>query len=99
MVGIDIFTGKKLNDKFPSNYNIDVPNVSRNEYQLVNIDDGFLNLMTQDGTPKDDVKLPEDYIRKQISEDFENGKDLLITIISAMGEEECIFFKEVAKGY
>jgi translation initiation factor 5A len=84
---------------------MDVPNVSRNEYQLVssrwyiiqpdihfstqvNIDDGFLNLMTQDGTSKDDVKLPEGDLGKQIQEDFEAGKDLLVTIVSAMGEEQ-----------
>ena len=85
---------------------MDVPNVSRNEYQLVslegigdpidlilfprqvNIDDGFLNLMTQDGTPKDDVKVPEGDLGKQIEQEFDVGKDLLVTIVSAMGEEQ-----------
>jgi translation initiation factor 5A len=54
----------------------------------VNIDDGFLNLMTQDGTAKDDVKVPEGDLGKQIQADFDEGKDLLVTIISAMGEEQ-----------
>lgn len=57
----------------------------------VNIDDGFLNLMTQDGTPKDDVKVPEGDIGSQISAAFDEGKDLLVTIVAAMGEEQvCI---------
>ena len=98
---------------------MDVPNVTRNEYQLVrlpflishraphlniptsdqvNIDDGFLNLMTQDGVAKDDVKLPEGDIGKQIQSDFDEGKDLLVTIVSAMGEEQAISFKEAPKG-
>lgn len=64
----------------------------------VNVDDGFLNLMTQDGTPKDDVKVPEGDLGKQISEEFETGKDLLVTIVSAMGEEQAISFKEAPKG-
>ncbi|KAK0547913.1 translation initiation factor eIF5A [Tilletia horrida] len=98
LVAIDIFTGKKLEDISPSTHNMDVPNVSRNEYQLVNIDDGFLNLMTNDGTSKDDVKVPEGDIGDSITKDFEDGKDLLVTIISAMGEEQCISFKEAPQG-
>ncbi|KIM58189.1 hypothetical protein SCLCIDRAFT_1218825 [Scleroderma citrinum Foug A] len=98
LVAIDIFTGKKLEDICPSTHNMDVPNVHRTEYALVNIDDGFLNLMTQDGTPKDDVRVPEGDIGKQIQADFEEGKDLLVTIVAAMGEEQAISFKEAPKG-
>jgi translation initiation factor 5A len=64
----------------------------------VNIDDGFLNLMTQDGAAKDDVKLPEGDLGKQIEEGFEEGKDLLVTIVAAMGEEAAISSKEAPKG-
>ena len=53
----------------------------------VNIDDGFLNLMTVDGASKDDVKLPEGDMGKEIQAGFDEGKDLLVTIVSAMGEE------------
>jgi len=98
LIAIDIFTGKKLEDICPSTHNMDVPNVSRNEYQLVNIDDGFLNLMTPDGTAKDDVKVPEGDLGTQITSGFEEGKDLLVTIISAMGEEQAISSKDAPKG-
>jgi translation initiation factor 5A len=98
LVAIDIFTGKKLEELCPSTHNMDVPNVTRNEYQLIDVDDGFLNLMTSDGTAKDDVKVPEGELGKQIEEDFESGKDLLITIISAMGEEAAITVKEAPRG-
>ncbi|KZT68104.1 eukaryotic translation initiation factor 5A-2 [Daedalea quercina L-15889] len=98
LVAIDIFTGKKLEDICPSTHNMDVPNVSRNEYQLVNIDEGFLNLMTTDGTPKDDVRVPEGDIGKDITDAFEEGKDLLVTIISAMNEEQAIAYKEAPRG-
>jgi hypothetical protein len=53
----------------------------------VNVDDGYLNLMTTEGVGKDDVKLPEGDLGKQIEADFEAGKDLIVTIVSAMGEE------------
>jgi len=47
--------------------------------------------MTQDGTPKDDVKVPEGEIGEQIESAFNEGSDLLVTIVSAMGEEQVSF--------
>lgn len=47
-----------------------------------------MNLMTQDGTPKDDVKVPDSDIGKTMQKDFEDNKDLLVTIVAAMGEEQ-----------
>lgn len=85
-------------DICPSTHNMDVPNVKREEYSLVNIDDGFLSLMTNDGATKDDVKLPEGDLGAQIQADFNAGKDLIVTILTAMGEEACIAFKEAPKG-
>ncbi|KAG4301904.1 hypothetical protein PCK1_001880 [Pneumocystis canis] len=90
LVGIDIFTGKKLEDLSPSTHNMDVPNICRSEYQLINIDDGFLNLITSDGSTKDDIRLPEGELGEKIVSDFNEGKDLLITIVSAMGEEAAL---------
>ncbi|MCV2423790.1 translation initiation factor IF-5A [Paucibacter sp. DJ4R-1] len=98
LVAIDIFTGKKLEDISPSTHNMDVPNVTRTEYQLVNVDDGFLNLMSTDGTPKDDVRLPEGDLGKQIQEEFDGGKELIVTVCAAMGEEHCLGVKEAPKG-
>ena len=59
LVTLDIFTGKKLEDLSPSTHNLEVPFVKRSEYQLLDIDDGYLSLMTMDGETKDDVKAPE----------------------------------------
>lgn len=47
--------------------------------------------MTADGAAKDDVKVPEGDLGKQIQADFDEGKDLLVTIVSAMGEEQVCF--------
>ncbi|KAK4684723.1 translation initiation factor 5A, partial [Tremellales sp. Uapishka_1] len=98
LIATDIFTGKKLEDISPSTHNMDVPNVRREEYMLVNIEDGFLNLMDGDGNPKDDVKVPETDLGKDIETAFENGKELMVTIISAMDEEQAISFKEAPQG-
>ena len=42
--------------------------------------------MDADGTPKDDVKVPETDVGKEIQAAYEDGKDLMVTIIAAMGE-------------
>ena len=76
---------------------MDVPNINRQEYQLINIDDGYLNLMTQDGSTKDDVKLPEGDLGEKIQEEFDEGKDLLVTVVTAMGEEHALTYKEAPK--
>lgn len=73
---------------------MDVPNVKRIEYQLINIDDGFLSLMDGDGNAKDDVKVPDGDLGKDIQAGFDAGKDLLVTVVAAMGEEQAMSFKE-----
>lgn len=97
LVAIDIFTGKKLEDLSPSTHNMEVPFVKRTEFQLLDIDDGFLSLMTMDGETKDDVRAPEGELGDAIQASFDEGKDLNVTIIAAMGEEAAISFKEAPK--
>lgn len=99
LVAIDIFTGKKLEDLCPSTHNMDVPNVTRREYQLIDIsDDGFLSLMTDDGVTKDDVKLPDGEIGEKITKLFKvDEKDTNVVILTAMGEEAAVEAKEAAR--
>jgi hypothetical protein len=67
MTAIDIFTGKKLEDMSPSTHNMSVPVVKRKDFQLLDVDaEGFLSLMNEDGTTKDDLKLPEGEIGDEI---------------------------------
>ncbi|KAL6708024.1 translation initiation factor eIF5A [Coniothyrium glycines] len=98
LVAIDIFTSKKMEDLCPSTHNMNVPNVRRQEYQLVDIDDGFLSLMSDDGSTKDDVKVPDGEVGDKITKLFtEEGKDTNVIVLTAMGEEAAIDAKEAPK--
>ncbi|KAL9103991.1 MAG: hypothetical protein Q9163_001011 [Psora crenata] len=100
LVAIDIFTGKKLEDLCPSTHNMDVPNVTRKEYQLLDVsEDGFLSLMSDNGDTKDDVKVPEGEIGEKINKLFrEDEKDTNVIVLTSMGEEVAIEAKEAPKG-
>jgi translation initiation factor 5A len=97
LVAVDIFTQKKMEDLSPSTHNMDVPNIVRNEYPLLDIDEGFMSLMNQDGSTKDDVQVPDNELGQKIQEEFDAGKDLLVTVVAAMGEEHALAYKEAPK--
>ncbi|EQK98007.1 Translation elongation factor IF5A [Ophiocordyceps sinensis CO18] len=99
LVALDIFTGKKYEDLCPSTHNMDVPNVSRREYQLLHIsDDGFLSLMNDDGDTKDDVRMPDGEIGEKINKLFKiDEKDTNVVILTSMGEEAAVEAKEAPR--
>jgi translation initiation factor 5A len=99
-VAIDIFTAKKLEDIVPSSHNCDVPHVNRVDYQLIDItEDGFVSLLTDSGGTKDDLKLPtDDGLTAQMRLGFDEGKDIVVSVMSSMGEEQICAVKEVGGG-
>jgi len=97
LVAIDIFTSKKLEDICPSTHNMDVPNVVRKDYQLVDIDGDFLSLMDDGGDQREDIKLPEGELGDEIKTRFEGGDDLMVSVLSAMDEECAIAVKNMTK--
>ena len=50
--------------------------------------------MDADGGSKDDVKVPDSDLGSEIEAAFEEGKDLMVTIVAAMDEEQAISWKE-----
>ncbi len=74
MVGIDIFTGRKYEDICPSTHNMDVPNVTRRDYTLLDITEDFCSLLQDDGTTKDDLRVPEGDLGESIRAAFDSGK-------------------------
>ncbi|XP_072174897.1 eukaryotic translation initiation factor 5A-1-like [Diadema setosum] len=95
LVGIDIFTGKKYEDICPSTHNMNVPNVSRKDLQLTNIDDGYLSLMDDSGVVREDIKLPDNDLGKEITSRYEKEDQILCTVLTAMGEESVVGIKNM----
>jgi len=90
LVALDIFTGKKLEDICPSTHNMNVPNVTRKDYQMCSIDDGFCELMDDDGEMKSDLKVPDDDVGKEVVEKHDLGEQFSVTVLSACGEERIV---------
>lgn len=64
-----------------------VPNVSRQEFSVIDIsDDGFVSLMDDGGNTKDDLQLPKgteelEKLAVQIKSDFDDGKELIVVVL------------------
>ncbi|CAA6667382.1 unnamed protein product [Spirodela intermedia] len=78
---------------------ITVPHVNRTDYQLIDIsEDGFVSLLTDNGSTKDDLRLPtDDALLSQIKDGFAEGKDLVVSVMSAMGEEQISSLKDIGQ--
>merc|ERR1719410_2647083 len=94
LVALDIFTNRKYEDICPSTHNMDVPNVSRKDYQLLDCsDDGYLSLMDDSGDTREDLKIPEGDIGDECKAATSDGRDIMCTVLSACGEEAVIATK------
>ena len=60
---------------------MDVPHVKREDYQLTDIDDGFLVLMSDGGDIREDLKIPEGDLGTQLRAEFDSGKELVVSTI------------------
>ncbi|KAE8308686.1 translation protein SH3-like domain-containing protein [Aspergillus transmontanensis] len=95
-VGIDIFTGKKIEDISPSTHVSDVPVVHREEYKFdgTDVDDEYLLLTDMNGNAKNDVPVPEGDLGQVIMDYANSGNSGIVTVVSAMGEASCINIRD-----
>ncbi|RVX19718.1 Eukaryotic translation initiation factor 5A [Vitis vinifera] len=55
-----------------------------------------VSLLTDSGGTKDDLRLPtDDNLLTQIKDGFAEGKDLVVTVMTAMGEEQICALKDI----
>ncbi|XP_063355384.1 eukaryotic translation initiation factor 5A-1-like [Pelmatolapia mariae] len=90
LTGLDIFTQKKYEDICPSTHNMDVPNITRKDYQVIDVADGFLALMDDNGETREDLKLPDSDLGKEIERRFTNGDQFMVSVLKAIDEEHVV---------
>ena len=96
ITGIDIFTGRKLEDVVPASHGCEEPVLKRNEYQVLSYnDEGYLSLMDELGNLRDDMQLPTEtendkIVSDRITKGCDDMKDIFCTVLSAMGHQKVI---------
>lgn len=102
LVGLDIFTGKKYEDICPSTHNMEVPNVTRKELEVISLEDEFLSLMDDEGNIREDLKVADEDMSKKCKtmlEAADSGSEgsVMATVWKAMGEEKILELKHGKK--
>ena len=49
--------------------------------------------MTPEGSTKDDIKVPEGELGDKLRVDFDDGKEIFVSVTSAMNEEACLSYR------
>ena len=85
ITGKDIFTDRQYEETFGTGDMIPRPVVKKNEYVCIAVDGDFLQLMTEVGEMKEDIKVPtEEHLKditKRINDILEAGtRECLVTV-------------------
>jgi translation initiation factor 5A len=100
ITGIDIFNGKKYQDVCPVSHAKEAPNIKREEWTVMSVDDeGYIALVDKTGKMRQDLKLPNETdddleVAKKVTDGLESGKTILVTVLSAMKIEKIEDAKE-----
>lgn len=87
IAGSDLFTGRRYEFTTPTAHDIDVPIISRQDYQLINIEGENTQLLGLDGNLREDVTLPKDKeLNTKIQEFFDSGDESIVTVITCGSE-------------
>ena len=61
----------------------------------MDVTEGFLSLLCDDGQTRGDIRVPEGNVGKEIEEKFESGDSYLVTVLKACNYEAVIGIKNM----
>merc|ERR1719487_1096517 len=91
ITALNIWNGNKREDIVPTSHNCTCPFVTRKTYLLMDIsDDDYLSLFDEETSEtREDIALPaNEELKSEIQSGHEEGKQLLLTVMSACGHEQ-----------
>lgn len=89
--GYDVFhPGKKYEDNQPTTHTMQQPTLIQSTFDLLDIDDGYLTLMGDDGETREDLKLPDNEIGQKIKQLFEADEELCVSVLSWGTSEDAV---------
>jgi translation initiation factor 5A len=94
IVAVDLFNGEKYEDMVPSTHTADVPHIRSAEFRLSAIDGGYLTLTDAAGDTREHLRLPAGELGEKIRRQFGSGQNLLVTVLSALGEEQAVSVRD-----
>ena len=91
IVAVGIIDDKKVEKTFGTSDMIDVPSMKRTEYLLLGVDEDYLQLQSENGEMKDDVKFSDQAtmqeVNEQIKKFWDDEIDCLVTVLNVNGLE------------
>jgi len=95
VTALDIFTGRKHEDLYPSSKNVEVPDVSKIELEVQAIENNCLVVkQLKDGKPHAPVALPEDEMGEKIKSLVTAQANVVVQLQCAMGKEKIVMVRE-----
>ena len=87
ITGKDIFTGKTYIGTCHSHQIVQIPVITRNKIQCIDIDnDGFCVLMDDDSNIREDIQVSEEY-KVKIMTKMQKEDDIYLELTSTMNQE------------
>jgi len=96
ITALDIFTGRKYEDLYPSSKNVEVPEVVKIELEVLGVDpSGRLQVkQLKDGKPFQSVPVPDDEMGERIRSLMGERAAVVVQLQCAMGKEKIVMARE-----
>ena len=99
ITAIDVFTGRKYEHVCPAHGTVEVPEVRKREYVVLDVDGEWLSLLDEvKGEVREDVRVPgegEMEMKERIEKGLrDGGKGVIVVVLGCMGEEKVVEVKE-----